>query len=384
MYQRFMFLVRPAVIATALLAVGCAESVGPERPSPGSPLFNAAANGGGIALDQQNSALGTSGTRLVKGFNPTNPQVGDAIIATFFWLGSTNIITSVTDHLTDPQFTPVGNAYTLLEYVTAGGVSMATYVATNVQNIPVANANQDNVYAVQGNLSEPVTDGGIMISAWSGVGRLSPHAVGAHRSSSGFGSSPAVAAPGAVPIGAGALAYGVTMANTLVGLEAPQGFTNVTNGSLSDALMKADGEYAVQAGAGSVDPTWSWFFDESRPGTWLATVLVLDPPLQLAFAVQPSTTLPLLAIQPPVQVAVLDALGNRVTNFNGTLTIAIGRNGGLLAPGTLSGTKTVTVANGVATFSNLSIDQPGNGYTLVVSAAGVIGAESAPFNIGAF
>lgn len=382
MSQRIRVLRRPTVLAAAFFAVACTESVGPERPSPGAPLYDAAANGGGIALDQQNSALGTSGTRLIKGFNPVNPQVGDAIIATFFWLGSTNIITSVTDHLTDPQFTPVGNAYTLVEYVAAGGVSMATYVATNVQNIPVANANQDNIYAVQGNLSEPVTDGGIMISAWKGVGTLSPHAVRAHRSASGFGSSPVAAAPGAVPIGAGALAYGVTLANTLVGLDVPQGFTNVTNGSLADAVMKADGEYAVQASAGSVDPTWTWFFDETRPGTWLASVLVLDPPLHLGYAVQPSTTLPLLTIQPPVQVAVLDALGNRVTTFNGTVTIAIGRNGGVLAPGTLSGTKTVTVVNGVAAFSDLSVDQPGNGYTLVVSAAGVVGAESAPFNIG--
>jgi len=66
------------------------------------------------------------------------------------------------------------------------------------------------------------------------------------------------------------------------------------------------------------------------------------------------------------------------------VTIAIGHNGGTLLPGTLSGTKTVTAVNGVATFSNLSIDQLGNGYTLVVSAANVSGAESAPFNIGVF
>jgi hypothetical protein len=38
--------------------------------------------------------------------------------------------------------------------------------------------------------------------------------------------------------------------------------------------------------------------------------------------------------------------------------------------------------NGVAVFSDLSIDQPGNGYTFVVNAAGLSGGESAPFNIG--
>src|SRR2546426_3898715 len=55
---------------------------------------------------QSNGTLSTfpSGTtRIIKGFNPTNPHLGDAIIATFFWLGSTNIIDSVTDHLTDAQ-----------------------------------------------------------------------------------------------------------------------------------------------------------------------------------------------------------------------------------------------------------------------------------------
>jgi len=35
----------------------------------------------------------------------------------------------------------------------------------------------------------------------------------------------------------------------------------------------------------------------------------------------------------------------------------------------MSGTKTVAAVNGVATFSDVSIDQPGNGYT----------AENAPF-----
>ena len=33
-------------------------------------------------------------------------------------------------------------------------------------------------------------------------------------------------------------------------------------------------------------------------------------------------------------------------------------------PGTVPGTRTVTAVNGVATFSDLSIDQLGNGYTL--------------------
>ena len=77
-------------------------------------------------------------------------------------------------------------------------------------------------------------------------------------------------------------------------------------------------------------------------------------------------------------------MGNRVTGFSGQVTIAIGHNGGTLLAGTLSGTKTVNIVNGVATFSDLSIDQPGNGYTLVATVPNVVTVESAPFNIGAF
>jgi hypothetical protein len=109
---------------------------------------------------------------------------------------------------------------------------------------------------------------------------------------------------------------------------------------------------------------------------------VAGPATQLVFTVQPSNTLPLTIIQPAVKVTALDAQGSIATSFTGSVTIAIGRNGGLLLPGTLSGTKTVKAVNGVATFSDLSIDQIGDGYTLKVSASGVTGAESRSFNIG--
>jgi hypothetical protein len=102
---------------------------------------------------------------------------------------------------------------------------------------------------------------------------------------------------------------------------------------------------------------------------------------QLVFAVQPSNTAPLITIQPPVQVMAVDAEGNRVASFTGLVTVAIGRNGGLLLPGRLSGTTTVAAVGGYATFSDLSIDQPGTGYTLVVTSAALTRAESASFNV---
>ena len=102
---------------------------------------------------------------------------------------------------------------------------------------------------------------------------------------------------------------------------------------------------------------------------------------QLVFMVQPSNTLPLFTIQPPVDVGAVDAAGNTVTSFTGLVTIAIGKNGGLLMPGTLSGTKTVAAVNGAATFSDLSINQPGIGYTLVVTSPSLTGTASASFNV---
>ncbi len=155
---------------------------------------------------------------LIKGFNPQNPHVGDAIVATFFWVGSTNIITSVTDHLTDVPHTPVGNQYTLLRYVTDGSVSMATYVATNVQNFPDPNdPNTGVVLAVRANLSQNVPDGGVLLAAYSGL----PVTVGPSAAAEGSGNAPTPAAPGPVPVAAGGLAYGVTMSGTLVGLDPP-------------------------------------------------------------------------------------------------------------------------------------------------------------------
>ncbi len=380
------------VLAVAVLSAGCGDPVSPARQGPAAPHLAAATTAAaatGIALDQVNGALGgTNTTMLIKGFNPTNPHNGDAIVASLIWQSSTNtnIIDSVTDVLTTAPYTPVGNKYTLVEFVSAGGISMATYVATNVQNFPDAYADPSGTYilAVRANFSTPVSDGGVLISAWSGVNAVSAQAVGAHRSASGAGAAPTVADPGPIAVGAGALAYGITLANALVS-HYPPGPPFTSLAAQSDAQLVEEADYAVQANAGSVDPQWTWYFNSAgSPSTWLASAFVLNPPLQLVFTVQPSTTLPLTAITPAVRVTAVDALGNAVPSFTGSVTITIGTNGGLLLPGTLSGTTTVAAVNGVATFSDLSIDQPGNGYTLKVSASGSTGAESAPFNISAF
>lgn len=373
-----------ASFAALILVAACSDGVGPAHNHAPGPQLNAG-QGSGITLDQQSDvfeqdASGTNGTHIGKAFEPRNPHVGDAIIATFFWRGSTNTITEVTDHLSDAAQTPVGNPYTLVEYVTSDGISMATYVATNVQGFSDADTTPDKILAVHAIFSDHVT-GGVKISAWTGVNAVSAQAIAAHRSASGVGTGITTAGPGAIPVETGSLIYAVTLSHSHAGFDPPAGFAQISTGS--DTSLVQDGEYRISAAAAPADPQWMWHFDDSPPSPWLATALALRPAAgHLAFTTQPSKTLPLRPITPAVQVAVVDDLGNPVTDYNGPITIAIGHNGGLLLPGTLSGTTTVTAVNGVATFSDLSIDHLGNGYTLVVSGAGLAGAESTPFNIG--
>src|SRR5205814_530344 len=73
-----------------------------------------------------------------------------------------------------------------------------------------------------------------------------------------------------------------------------------------------------------------------------------------------------------------DAGGNTASGFTGNITVAIGTNP---STGTLSGTKTVAAVAGVATFSGLSIDKAGTGYTLTATGAG--STTSTAFNITA-
>jgi hypothetical protein len=371
-----------ATIVALILAAACRDGVGPTPSRLSDPRF-ATTSGSGIVLDQQNGVYDAvpmgSGTHIGKGFDPVNPHVGDAIVATFFWLGSTNTITQVTDHLSDAAQTPVGNTYTLVEYVTSGGMSMATYVATNVQGFSDADTTSDKILAVHAVFSQPGIQGGVKISAWRGVAGVTAQALAAHRSAFGTGSGVTVADAGSIPLDPGALAYAVTASNGHAGFDPPPQFTQISSGS--DSAIVDDAEYLVSGDGAPVDPQWNWAFGSQS--TWLATVFALRPAAdRLAFATQPSRTLPFLPITPAVRVAVVDDLGNTITTYNGPVTIAIGHNGGLLLRGTLSGTKTVNAVNGIATFSDLSIDQLGNGYTLTASGTGLVGAESAPFNIG--
>ena len=99
----------------------------------------------------------------------------------------------------------------------------------------------------------------------------------------------------------------------------------------------------------------------------------------LGFTVQPSNTGARLVIAPAVVVVAQNASGNADTTYTNSVTVTIGANPG---GGTLSGTSTVVSSHGVATFSNLSINKVGAGYTLTAAfGSGSPKVESARFDI---
>ena len=161
-----------------------------------------------------------------------------------------------------------------------------------------------------------------------------------------------------------------------IGVNGSVTYTNVAAGSHTIALSGVAANCTVEGGASRTVTVAS-----GGSASAAFAVSCAAQPTALVFTVQPSNTRRGEAIAPAVHVAVVDAQGNRVTSFTGSVSIAIGRNGGLLMPGTLFGTTTVNAAAGVATFADLNIDQIGNGYTLRVTEPGLTGAESQSFNI---
>ena len=82
---------------------------------------------------------------------------------------------------------------------------------------------------------------------------------------------------------------------------------------------------------------------------------------------------------PPVQVGVHDGANNlKTVGPEIEISLDIDDNPG---GGTLGGTSSVFTSAGIATFSALSINEPGDGYTLVASADGIASVTSDAFNI---
>src|SRR5256885_899124 len=139
--------------------------------------------------------------------------------------------------------------------------------------------------------------------------------------------------------------------------------------SLHDALpiYKTATSYALTATAAGLNPATSGGFNIT-PGA--AT--------QLVFGAQPSTTVADHQINPAVKDPALDALGNLVPSFTGSVTVALGSNPG---GSTLSGTTTVAFFKGYADYRDLHSYPTRRSSDLTATAAGLTPATSGGFNI---
>ncbi|MDF2379583.1 MAG: S-layer homology domain-containing protein [Candidatus Gracilibacteria bacterium] len=100
-------------------------------------------------------------------------------------------------------------------------------------------------------------------------------------------------------------------------------------------------------------------------------------PTKLAFIQQPQDTLLGKQISPDIQVEVQDFRGSRVGLSSTQVTLSLKTN-----PGSASFTpQTVQAVNGVATFSNLQLDQVGEGYVFEANANSLSSVDSEAFSV---
>ncbi len=161
--------------------------------------------------------------------------------------------------------------------------------------------------------------------------------------------------------------------------------TNPGAGTLSGtATLNASSGVASFAGLSINKSGTGYSLTASSSGLTGATSsgfnILTGPATQLIFTSQPGGgTAGATWAQQPI-ITIQDAFGNTITSSTASIILAIGTNPGT---GTLSGTATLAASNGVATFSTLSVDKSGAGYTLTASSSGLTGATSSGFSITA-
>ena len=162
--------------------------------------------------------------------------------------------------------------------------------------------------------------------------------------------------------------------------------TNPSNGTLGGTVTQvASGGVATFADL-SLDDAASGYALAATSSPSYGTVtsdpfdVATGPATQLVFSGEPTDTAQGATVAPAVEITVEDAAGNVVTTDNSTtVTLALGSNPGA---STLGGTLTQTVNGGVAAFGDLTLDNPGTGYTLTATGNPVLaGATSNPFDV---
>jgi hypothetical protein len=156
-------------------------------------------------------------------------------------------------------------------------------------------------------------------------------------------------------------------------------FTGPTSTNTVPIVVSAGGVHHVDGHA-------SWHLDKSGSAdSGNTSVSGCHPPAtHLKFVTQPTdaevgqpiTGTANTASGPPVSVELLDANGNLAASGAPVTISVVGGTAGAA----LGGTKTVSASGGMASFSDLTLNKAGYGYTLSASSGGASSATSTSFN----
>ena len=303
-----------------------------------------------------------------------------------------NTVTTSLDGTVAYYTCPANNSFQLIDTSTT---STTANKVTNTVNLGTAGSTPNGIAATTDGTSVLVANGNTTFSVFTSATPITPTTTLTETNSAGPGG--ALMSIGQRP----PTLSGLAPSNSSVATGATQQFSVV----LSHAVNASSLTWAVtctQGGlaCGTIDSTGKYTAPNAIPTGGNVTVSVTSPelashsnvysvlyplkttvtitPSQLAFTTQPTSVAAGSAITPAVQVSIEDAGGNVDTSSTAAVTIAIGTNP---AGGTLSGTVTVNAVAGVATFSNLSLDKVGTGYTLTASSGVLTAATSAAFNV---
>ena len=367
-------------------------------------------NPGGGALSGTNPVTSASGVASFANLSIDKSGIGYTLQATSGGLTaatstSFNIISGAADHL----------AFFVQPTDHAAGATIAPAVQVEVQDGAgnrVTSATTSITVAILDNPGGGTLSGTKIVSAVAGVATFSSLSI--DKAGTGYSLvSTATALTAAVssefniaPGAASRLSFLVEPVTTTAGVtivpavqvEILDAFANrvaTANNNVTVALLNAAGATLsgtkTRAASGGVATFNNLSVDKSGTGYRLRTTssgltpdttatFAITPgaATQLVFTTQPVNTPAGATITPAVQVTARDGLGNTDTSFTGNVTVAIGANPG---SGVLSGTTLHAAVSGVATFSGLSIDKSGTGYTLTAASTGLGGATSSTFNI---
>jgi alpha-tubulin suppressor-like RCC1 family protein len=111
-----------------------------------------------------------------------------------------------------------------------------------------------------------------------------------------------------------------------------------------------------------------------------AAINVSPVPSKLVFRTAPEGALADSVLTPAVAIELLDAGEHRVESAVDEVILTLGEN---IGGGSLRGKLATRAVDGVATFTDLSVDRAGTGYVLIASAAGLEPVQSQTFDIAA-